>query len=454
MLDIKAPFPRKLGFLFQPKRYKVAWGGRGATKSWGFARASLIRGVQGRTRVLCAREVQNSIAESVHKLLEIQIRSMDLSGFYRVLDSSITGRNGTEFIYSGIHRGVDKVRSTEDVDICWVEEAKAITKNSWNVLIPTIRKPGSEIWISFNPELETDETYKRFVLNPPGTLIRRTADTIETDMAIVVKMSWRDNPWFSKENNDDRLQSKRNDPDGYLNIWEGHCRHAVEGAIFAAELRDAALGKNGQSRITKVPYDPTLPVHTFWDLGWSDSVAIWLAQKVGFEYHLIGYMEESQKTVGWFLAELDKKGYVYGVHHLPHDGQNRQLAANGASVAKLIKSAGRRVRVLPRLSPVTQINYARTVFPLCWFDEVECAEGLERLRRYKYEVDEETGERDRQPLHDINSHGSSAFMGFAVSIKHVDKKERPQEKPAEPELVYPELGPFVSDGASHGWMRS
>lgn len=440
MLDVTAPFPRKLGVLFNRSPYKIIYGGRGGAKSWGCARALLIRGIKQKLRILCAREVQNSIAESVHKLLSDQIAMLSLEAYYNISDSTIVGHNGTDIIFKGLQgtrNNVRSVKSTEGIDICWVEEAVAITKHSWDTVIPTIRRPGSELWISFNPELKSDETYKRFVLNPPPD-------------AIVIEMNWRDNPWFTAKQNADRLHMKATDPDGYLNVWEGKCRHALEGAIFANELRDSTL----KGRITKVPYDPTLPVHTFWDLGWSDSVAIWLAQKVGFEYHLIGYMEESQKTVAWFLAELDKKGYVFGVHHPPHDGSSRQLAANGASVAKLIKTAGRRVRVLPRLSTAAQINYARTVFPLCHFDEAECAEGLERLRRYKYEVDEETSERDRQPLHDINSHGSSAFMGFAVSIKHVDKKERPKEKEAEPELAYPELGPFVSDGASHGWMRS
>jgi len=437
MLDVTAPFPRKLGILFEPKRYKIIHGGRGGGKSWGIARALLLLGMRKKLNVLCAREVQDSIKKSVHKLLVTQINKLGLAQFYTVFDDKIAGSNGTEFTFSGIHRNVDNVRSTEDIDIVWVEEAKSVTKNSWDVLIPTIRKPGSEIWISFNPELASDETYKRFVLNPP-------------ENAFVVQMSWRDNPWFTKENNDDRLQSKRDDPDGYLNIWEGYCRHAIEGAIFAKELRDATLRK----RILHVPYDPTMPVHTFWDIGWSDLVAIWSAQKIGFEYHVIGYMEDSQKTVAWFLSELDKKGYVYGVHHLPHDGKSGHLAANGGSVRKLVKDAGRTTRVLPRLSTTAQINYARTVFPLCYFDETECAVGLERLRRYKFEIDEESGERDRVPLHDINSHGASAFMGFAVSIKHVDKKDKPEDKPDRTGMAHSEFGDFVpAEGVHLGWMN-
>lgn len=446
--DVKAAFPEKLGFLiFKKAPYKVAHGGRGAAKSWGFARALLILGMQEKHRILCVREIQNSIADSVHKLLSEQIdkmklRTADGKPFYTVQKTSIVGANGTEFIFSGIKNNTRNVKSKEGITICWAEEADSISKVAWDILIPTIREEGSELWISFNPRLASDETYKRFVLSPP-------------DGAIVVQMNWRDNFWFTDKMNGDRLDMKRKDPDGYLNVWEGKCRHAVEGAIFAKEIRDATMGKNGISRITRVPYNPTVPVHTFWDLGWSDMVAIWLAQKVGFEYHLIGYLEAAQTEVGWFLKELDKLDYVYGTTYLPHDGSSKLLAANGASVKKLVQDLrpGRQVRVLPNVTLGSQINYARTVFPLCYFDEKACEQGIERLRKYKYEVDEETGQRRRLPTHDDNSHGASAFMGFAISIKHIDKKKRPQEEVPKDDLTS-EFGPFVQQGnAGLEWMR-
>lgn len=451
MIKIEALFPRKLGVLFQPAPYKILYGGRGGAKSWGAIRAALILGARRKLRILCAREVQNSIADSVHKLIADQIEMLSeqrapgttpLREFYRVQEQSIECVNGTEFLFKGLQgrrNNVRQVKSTEGIDIIIIEEADAISKYSWDVVIPTIRKEDSEIWIIFNPQLVSDETYQRFVINPPPN-------------AIVVDINWRDNPWFSEKQNNDRLHMQKTDPLGYPNIWEGVPRVALQGAIFANELNAAYTAK----RVTKVPYDPTLPVHTFWDLGWSDLTAIWLAQKSGFEYHLIGYIEESQKTVAWFLQELDKKRYTYGTHFLPHDGRNKLQVAGGSSIKKLIKTArpDHSVRTLPRLPVTDQINYARTVFPLCWFDEVETAPGLERLARFKFDVDEDTGERDRAPLHDINSHGASAFMGFAVSIKHVEKKDRPQEKEDRSGLSHPEFGPFVNaDNLGLGWMR-
>jgi phage terminase large subunit len=442
MLAINAEFPKKLGFLFSPAPYKIAYGGRGGAKSWGFARALLLLGLKNKLRILCAREVQNSIADSVHKILSDQIILLGLSEAYRVLDQSIICRvTGTEFIFKGLQgtrNNVRQVKSTEGVDIIWVEEADAITKHSWDVVIPTIRKAQSEIWITFNPQLASDDTYRRFILHPPPG-------------AVVVEMSWRDNPWFSAESNEKRLHMQATDPDGYLNVWEGKTRVALQGAIFANELRDATAA----NRITRVPHDPTLPVHTFWDLGWSDLTAIWMTQKVGFEYHLINYMEENQKDAPWFIREMDKLGYTFGTHYLPHDGDHKTQAAKGMSIKKQITTMGRKVYVLPRLSDATQISYTRQVFPLCWFDENKCAQGIERLRRYKYEIDEDTNERDRLPAHDVNSHGSKAFMGMAISIKHLDvKKKRPEDKPDRSELGHPELGPFVhSNEMGLGWLN-
>ena len=180
---MRGEFPEKLDFLFEPARYKVAYGGRGGAKSWGFGRALLILAAQRPLRVLCAREFQNSIAESAHALFAQQIDLLGLGPIFDVQEKRILGANGSEFIFKGLRHNVASVKSTEGVDICWVEEARTVSKTSWDVLVPTIRKEGSEIWISFNTELEADETYQRFVKKPPTG-------------ARVVKIGWVDNPWF------------------------------------------------------------------------------------------------------------------------------------------------------------------------------------------------------------------------------------------------------------------
>ena len=146
---MRAEFPDKLQFLFSPARYKVAYGGRGGAKSWNFARALLIQGLSRTLRVLCAREFQNSIRESVHQVLSTQIEMLQLPG-YKVNQSEITNVNGAEFIFAGIRNNPTRIKSLEGVDICWVEEAERVSEESWKILIPTIRKAGSEIWVSFN----------------------------------------------------------------------------------------------------------------------------------------------------------------------------------------------------------------------------------------------------------------------------------------------------------------
>lgn len=234
-MTIKAEFPEKLECLFQPARYKVLYGGRGGAKSWGAARALLIRGASRPLRVLCAREFQNSIKDSVHKLLADQIEALGLSDVYEVLDKEIRGKNGTEFAFRGLRHNVTAIKSFESADVCWVEEAQTVSKASWDTLIPTIRKPDSEIWITFNPELDTDETYKRFVLNPPPD-------------SIVRKINWSDNPFFPDVLRAEKDHLKEMDPDSYLVTWEGYCRQTLDGAIYAKEIRDATA----DGRIAKV----------------------------------------------------------------------------------------------------------------------------------------------------------------------------------------------------------
>lgn len=214
-----AQFPRKLDFLFRPARYKVAYGGRGSSKSWSVARALLIIGASRPIRVLCAREIQNSIEESVHKLLSEQIVELGFAGRYKITQRSITGLNGTEFIFSGLRSNITKVKSMEGIDIAWAEEAEKVSKNSWQVLIPTIRKPGSEIWVTFNPDEETDPTYQRFIVNTPPEAVTRL-------------VNWRDNPWFPDELRREMEYLKAVDYDAYLHVWEGLCRKRSDAQIL------------------------------------------------------------------------------------------------------------------------------------------------------------------------------------------------------------------------------
>ncbi len=214
--------------LFKPKRYKVYYGGRGGAKSWGFAQAALIIAAQKKTRILCTREFQGSIMDSVHKLLTDTIERLGMNGFYDIQKSIIRGQNGSEIIFEGLKNNVTKIKSMEGVDICWCEEAESITDYSWDVLIPTIRKPGSEIWVSFNPKDELDATYQRFVLDPPSN-------------SVVKRVGWQDNPWFPKELMDEMVECKKKNHKKWLHIWEGEPNSDYEDSIIQPEWVDAAI---------------------------------------------------------------------------------------------------------------------------------------------------------------------------------------------------------------------
>ena len=398
-MQVEAQFPEKLGFLFEPHRYKVLYGGRGGAKSWGIARALLVKGAAKPLRILCARETQKSIQDSVHKLLSDQIQALHLAEFYTVLNTSIVGKNGTEFAFSGIRQNIGNVKSFEAFDIVWVEEAQTVSKHSWEVLIPTIRKDGSEIFISFNPELETDETYQRFVVHP-------------SHLAKVVKIGWRDNPWFPNVLREEMEDLKARDPQAYDNIYDGACKQAVEGAIYRAEITAAELA----GRFGRVPHDPTKLVDTYWDLGYGDNTSIWFAQSFPFEFRIIDHMSASLKGLQYYLKVIQEKPYVYGTHTLPHDGAAHELGT-GKSIEEQMRDAGFKVRIAKKLSVVDGIAAVRAIFSKCFFDRERCADGIQSLRHYRYEQDEKLGTFKREPLHDWSSHDADAFRTLAVAIK-------------------------------------
>lgn len=405
----KAAFPAKLRPLFDPYRYKVAYGGRGSAKSWSFARALLILGAQGTLRILCTREVQKSIKDSVHRLLGDQIINLGLESFYTVMRDEIRGRNGTEFLFAGLSdQTADSIKSFEGVDKVWVEEAQTVTKRSWDILVPTIRKDDSEIWVSFNPDLDTDETYVRFVANPPQN-------------AFVTPINYSDNPWFPKVLEAERMHAKDTmAPDDYESIWEGRCRKAASGAIYANEVEDAFL----EQRIRDVPYDPLLLVHCIWDLGWNDAMSIVMVQRVSSELRVIDYLEDSHKTLDWYVGELVRRGYNYGEDWLPHDAQHRDYKT-GKSTSEMLEAMGRKVQITPSVGVEAGIKIVRMMFRRVYFDRVKTDRLINCLKRYKRSINAQTREPGA-PLHDEHSHGADAFRYLGVVADMLKSSGRPK----------------------------
>lgn len=449
--------------LYVPKRYKVLYGGRGGAKSWGVARTLLMLGGQKKLNILCARELQKSIDDSVHKLLSNQIMNapddpdspgLGLANFYRIEKAKIYGANGTVFSFEGIKNNVNGIRSYEGVDIVWVEEAVNVSENSWGVLIPTIRKEASEIWLTFNPDLQTDYTYKRFVLDEDlepvdgekrfGVPVK--CKVLESPDSLVLFMSWRDNPWFPKVLVREMENLRRRDYDEYLHVWEGKCVTQLKGAIYAKELRRA----EAEDRITKVPYERSVPVDVFWDLGRADNTAMWWVQRVGMQWRVLKYYENSMQDLNHFLHEAQNAGYVYGTMFLPHDAKHKRLGYPN-SVEEQVKARGYKVQIVPSMGRLDGINMARQVFPSCWFDEKQTKDGIEALRHYRYKVDAE-GKYSNEPVHDWASDGADAFRYFAVSVR--TPREDGTETPARRGLrrLFGNAPQSDAPVGPHGWL--
>jgi len=217
--DRKVQIPEAFSGLFDPARYKAYYGGRGSGKSHSFATALVIKGAQQPIRVLCCREVQRSIKDSVKRLLDDKIESLGLSALYQSTDTEIRGANGTLFVFAGLRTNPDTLKSMEAVDIAWVEEAHAVSERSLNILVPTVRQPDSEIWLSWNPTNKSDPVDARFRHNPPPN-------------SIIREVSYADNPWLPDVLREEMEWDRQRDPDKYAHIWMGKHLQRSDARVF------------------------------------------------------------------------------------------------------------------------------------------------------------------------------------------------------------------------------
>lgn len=367
-------------------------------------RALILEAAKGK-RILCTREVQKSLRDSVKQLIDDQIKAMGFESVFDSVETEIRAPNGGSFIFTGLSgQTSDSLKSYEGIDICFCEEAHSISKKSWETLIPTIRKPGSEIWIAFNPALETDETWQRFIVNtPPGSFVR--------------EVNYNDNPWFPDVLEQERLHCLATDPVGYKNIWEGKPRSAVEGAIYASEITEAQQ----KGRICALPYDPKLLVHTVWDLGWNDSTSIALVQRGQFELRIVKYIQADHKPIDWYVATLKEMKWNWGNDWLPHDSKQGSLQT-GKNVFDMVKELGRKPKLIPNAGVENGIKLARAMFPKVYFDKAETVPLVESLRRYRRNINVKHGEPGT-PVHDEFSHGADAFRYLAVVADQLRNEE-------------------------------
>jgi phage terminase large subunit len=386
--------------LLQPARYKGAYGGRGSGKSHFFGELLVEECVAERgTLAVCIREVQKTLAQSSKRLIESKIQEMGVAheGFRVFTDKIETPGDGI-IIFQGMQdHTAESIKSLEGFRIADVEEAQTLSTRSLTLLRPTIRSPGSQIWFRWNPRRKTDAVDEFLRLKKP-------------DNSIVVPANWRDNPFWTKELEDERLLDLKLYPERYEHIWEGDYAKAFEGAYYAASLTAA------KPRIGRVAFDPLMRVRVYCDLGGTgakaDAFAAWPTQFIGKEIRVRDYYEVVGQPISAHINWLHSKGYKpeRADIYLPHDGTTNDRVYD-TSFESAFKAAGYDVTTIPNQGKGAarlRIESARRVFGQVWFDEESTEAGRDSLGYYHEKRDE-----DRNvglgPDHDWSSHGADAF---------------------------------------------
>ena len=421
-MKVKLQLPEAVGpVLHDPQRYNTLYGGRGSAKSWSIAEILSLDGAQQPLRILCGREIQKSLDESVMQLLKDTHQRMELGGFYKERKGGIEGNNGTRFIFRGLqNESIDSLKSLEGVDRVWLEEAHVLSERSLRILIPTIRKKGSRFYVSMNPELDDDPAYIRFVTSPPKG-------------SHVIKMNYRDNPWFHETELDaERLADYDRDitPDKhiYKHIWEGETLPAVEGAIFANEV--SRFQQEGRHR--RIDYDPMGRVHMVMDLGFGVMVGI-LVQRFANTVQVVGYHEWRNSTYDKLTQQLHQEypDWKWGKVFMPHDAAHRD-PKTGHSHKRVMEDLGWQVEDIEQIGVENYIEKGRRMFGQAWISTENGGGDLMRvLKRFKYNVSDNNPDMRRAPLKDDFSHGGEAWCYTAVVAEELTNDDRKPKNPYE-----------------------
>jgi phage terminase large subunit len=349
--------------LFDPSYKFVSMrGGRGGGKTDTVAMVLILIAYTKKLRVLCFREVQNSIRQSVYASLKKQIERLKLESFFaNSTDNEIRGANGSLFIFKGLRdQTVENIKSFSDIDLCWGEEARVLTERSLQVLIPTIRNEGARFFFTWNPQLDTDAVYQRYALN--------TRENVKD-----IEVNYKHNPWFPNTMDEERVEDlKRLPSDQYDWIWEGKILPARVGSVYFNEYKHALE----QTRVTRVAVDPLLAVHQFWDLGIADDTAIILVQIYLSEVRIVGYIANRGKPLSFYNTELKQWGLdnnvgIWGTMYLPHDAAARSIQT-AQSTDEVMKKFGWTTKVGPKLPVDVGIRAARMMFPNVYIDKDNC----------------------------------------------------------------------------------
>jgi len=388
-------------------RYRGAYGGRGSAKTRTFALMTAVHGYRigesgGTGQILCGREFMNSLDDSSLEEVKSAIRSVPwLEDYYEIGEKYIRSKDGRiSYVFAGLRRSLDALKSKAKLILAWIDEAETVSETAWRKLIPTVREHDSEIWVTWNPESKESATHKRFRQDPP-------------DNALIVEMNWQDNPWFPGVLDQERLEDKNKRPDIYDHVWGGDFLVHAEGAYYATEMREA----KDQGRIDVVNYETSTGVITAWDLGIGDSTAIWFAQFIGPEIRIIDYYESSGVGLDHYARVLQEKGYAYKEHILPHDVRVKELGSGKSRLETLDSLGVSPVTIAPQLMVDDGIQAVRSMLKNCWFDAERCDRGIDALRQYHREYDDNGKVWRSRPAHDWASHGADAFRYLAVGYR-------------------------------------
>lgn len=406
--------PRKLKPLLFPKRYKGAYGGRGGAKSHFFAGMLIERCYRQTTRAVCIREIQNSIRDSVRQLLVDKINELGLGGDFEVLDSEIRGPRGSLIIFKGMQSyNADNIKSLEAYDISWVEEAQTLSQRSLDLLRPTIRKDGSELWFSWNPRFKTDPVDKFFRKNPP-------------EDAISVQITWRDNPWFPEVLRKEMAHDFKIDEDKAHHIWDG-AYGSLQGAVLSKWVNEAER----QGRITNdVVFDPEgAPLEISSDIGFRDTASWWFWQRQLGGFSVLKYDGDSGLDADDWIPRLERtlnamRVLKLGKIWLPVDAKAKTFQSKHSAVEKFITAFGvNRVGIIPPAKKQDQISAARRVIQRSAFNKTACEAGLDGLMAWEFEWNEDDNVFSRDPLHNWASHPGDAYAYGSQVMEELPPEE-------------------------------
>lgn len=420
MTTARIALPPKLIPVFDgPADVRGAYGGRGSAKTRSFALMVAVRTVmweaEGREGIiLSGRQYMNSLDDSSLDELKSAIRSDPLlEQYFEIGDKFIRTKSGRiHFVFSGLERNIDSVKSKSRILLCWVDEAEPVTESSWQVLIPTLREEDSELWVTWNPRSKRSATHQRF---------RAMADSSMK----IVEMNWRDNPVFPAKLERQRQQDLVSRPDSYDHIWEGGFEEAAVGAYFVRQIRDARDGNRIGCRLGE---DPHMSKRAFIDIGGTgaraDAFSMWVAQFIGREIRVLNHYERVGQPIGAHLEWLRNNKYIpsnTGIW-LPHDGSTQDRVID-VSYESAFRGAGYEVVVVPnqgRGAATQRIESLRRTLPRMWFDE-KCDPGIEALAWYHERRDENRGV-GLGPEHDWSSHSadSAGLMSIVAERETAD----------------------------------